>query len=317
MSPAVNLKRPRVNLGGNSGVNFALRMAIASVLVMAGAVHPTPAQAQAQAAPVVIAVSDTVMEIRLTEGSIIYGRIVAIDGDRVTIEMQSGTRIEVNRPQILSVRRTSSRMVRGERWEDDPNATRLFFAPTGRSLGQGTGYFAVYELMMPFLSYGLTDRISVSGGTPVIPGLTGELFYFAPKVTVVSASGVDLAAGAIAFAVPSEDESLGLLYGVGTFGSKDNAVTLGIGVPFVVGDESDLANRAVVMLGFEARTTRRTKFIGESYFVPGVSGGLAAFGLRFFGERLSADAGLGFIIGDDTGCCVPIVNFVYVFGKQR
>ena len=294
---------------------LATLLRFASLVALSLAISATASPAQT--VPPIVAVSDTVKEVRLSDGSVLYGRIVAIDGDRVTIETESGSRIDVTRPQILLVRRTSSRMVRGERWEDDPNATRLFFGPTGRALGRGTGYFAVYELVMPFLSYGITDRISISGGTPVIPDLTGELFYFAPKLTVISRPGVDFSAGAIAFSVPSEDESLGLVYGVGTFGSADNAVTLGVGVPFIVGEDDELADRAVAMLGFESRTSRRTKFIGESYFVPGESGGFVALGARFFGERLSADAGLGIFVGDDSGCCVPIVNFVYVFGSQQ
>ena len=287
-----------------------------ATLVLAILAAPLSA-GQAQGVPPVVAVSDTVKQVRLSDGSTLFGRIVAIDGDRVTIEMASGTRIDVTRAQILSVRRTSSRMVGIERWEEDPNATRLFFGPTGRPLGRGTGYFAVYELVMPFLSYGITDRISVSGGTPVMPGITGELLYFAPKVTLVTRPGVHLSAGAIAFSVPSEDESLGLAYGVGTIGSTDNAFTIGVGLPFIVGEEDELADRAVVMLGLESRTSRRTKLIGESYFVPGESGGLLALGTRFFGERLSADAGLGLWLGEDSECCVPIVNFVYVFGNQR
>ncbi len=313
MFPAADRARSTTNVRRHPGLALFLGMAsLVALFLIASATT-----SHAQPLPVVVAVSDTVVEVRLNDGSVLFGRIVGIDGDRVTIEIESGARLEVNRPQILSIRRTSSRMVRGERWEEDPNATRLFFGPTGRALGQGTGYFAVYELVMPFLSYGITDRISVSGGTPVIPGLTGELLYFAPKVTVITRPGVDFSAGAIAFALPSEDETLGLVYGVGTFGSTDNAVTLGAGIPFIVGEEDEIADRAVVMLGFESRTSRRTKFIGESYFVPGESGGLVALGARFFGERLSADAGLGFFVGDDSGCCVPIVNFVYVFGRQR
>lgn len=294
---------------------LAVVMRVAT-LVLALLAAPLSA-GQAQGVPPVVAVSDAVKQVRLSDGSTLFGRIVAIDGDRVTIEMASGTRIDVTRAQILSVRRTSSRMVGIERWEEDPNATRLFFGPTGRPLGRGTGYFAVYELVMPFLSYGITDRISVSGGTPVMPGITGELLYFAPKVTLVTRPGLHLSAGAIAFSVPSEDESLGLAYGVGTIGSTDNAFTIGVGLPFIVGEEDELADRAVVMLGLESRTSRRTKLIGESYFVPGESGGLLALGTRFFGERLSADAGLGLWLGEDSECCVPIVNFVYVFGNQR
>jgi hypothetical protein len=272
--------------------------------------------AAAQQAPE-ISVSDTVMELRLTDGSLVYGRIVATEGDRLTIVTESGGRIEVSRSQIASLRPTTSRLVAGERWGEDPNATRLFFGPTGRAVGRGTGYFAVYELLMPFLSFGVTDRVTISGGTPVIPGAIGELMYFAPKVTVSSRPGLDLAVGTIAFFVPSEDVSLGLLYGVGTFGSRDNAFTLGLGLPFYTGDGDSFGDRVALMIGGEARMTQRTKFITESYFVPGESGGLVIGGVRFFGERLSADAGLGFAVGEESGCCLPVVNFVYSFGRPR
>ena len=282
-------------------------------IVIAGA----PLQARAQGPTPTVVVSDTVMEIRLNDGSVLYGRITAIDADRVTITTESGGRSEVGRAQIVSVRPTGSRLVNGERWLEDPNITRLFFGPTGRAIGRGTGYFAVYELLMPFLSYGVTDRFSLSGGTPVLPFVMGEIMYFAPKLTLVSQPGMDLAAGVLAFVVPSDEMSLGLVYGVGTFGSPDNAFTVGVGLPFITDEGDNFSDRVVLMLGGESRISQRMKFIAESYFVPGEEGGLVAGGVRFFGERLSADAGLGFAVGEASGCCVPIVNFVYSFGRPR
>ena len=272
--------------------------------------------AAAQQAPE-ISVSDTVMEIRLTDGSVLYGRIVATDADRITMVTESGSRIEIGRSQIASLRATASRLVAGERWDEDPNVTRLFFGPTGRAVGHGTGYFAVYELLMPFLSFGVTDRVTISGGTPVIPGAIGELLYVAPKITVSSRPGLDLAVGTIAFFVPSEDISLGLLYGVGTFGSRDNAFTVGVGLPFYTGNGDSFGDRVALMVGGEARMSQRSKLITESYFVPGESGGLVIGGVRFFGERLSADAGLGVAVGAESECCLPVVNFVYSFGRPR
>jgi hypothetical protein len=271
----------------------------------------------AQVTPPPIVVTDTVMQIRLTDGSVLYGRIIAVEADRITIESESNARTEVSRTQIASIRRNTTRLVNGERWIQDPNGTRLFFGPTGRAIGGGEGYFAVYELLMPFLSYGVTDRFSLSGGTPIIPEAMGELVYFAPKLTLISEPGFDFAAGVLAFFAPDEDESLGLVYGVGTVGSRDNAVTIGLGLPFVTDEEDNFGDRVVVMLGSEARMSARTKFITESYIIPGVSGALVVGGIRFFGERLSADAGLGFAVGDDSGCCLPVVNFVYAFGKGR
>ena len=66
----------------------------------------------------------------------------------------------------------------------DPNYSRLLFAPTGRPLAKGDGYFSDYELVFPGVAYGLTDNLSLAGGVSVIPGLgLGEqLFYVSPKL---------------------------------------------------------------------------------------------------------------------------------------
>lgn len=315
MSPFGTLHRRSIHGCLGTLLPLLVRATVVVTLLLASAVGTS---ATAQTPGVVAVVSDTLMEVRLQDGSVLFGRIVAADDERITILTEAGTRIELQRAQIHSIRRNVARLVNGERWFDDPNATRLFFGPTGRAIGRGTGYFAVYELFMPFLSYGITDQFSISGGTPVIPGAIGKLFYAAPKLTVLSRPGVDLAAGVLAFLLPDDGESLGMFYGVGTFGSLDNAFTAGLGVPFYVGDESEIVDRFAVMLGGEARVSRRTKMIGESYFVPGESGALLMGGLRFFGERLSADAGLGLAVGEgDSACCLPIVNFVWVFGRQK
>ena len=102
-----------------------------------------------------------------------------------------------------------------------------------------------------------------------------------------------------------------------TFGR--GAVTAGAGWGFTAGDDdADVASRPLVMLGAESRTGRRTKFISENYFVFGESGALISGGLRFFGDRLSADAGLGLVYADtELECCLPLINFVYSFGRER
>jgi hypothetical protein len=111
------------------------------------------------------------------------------------------------------------------------------------------------------------------------------------------------------------DGSAGLLYGVGTLGGPDRALTVGATVPFVAtGGDSDVGDQPAFMVGGEARLSRRTKFITENYLFPSESGALLSGGVRFFGERLSADFGVGAAFGDgDNECCLPLVNFVYSF----
>jgi hypothetical protein len=288
------------------------RWIFALLLLSPAAVVPLHAQTPAE-----IVVSDALREIRLADGSTLYGRIVAVEGERVTIQTEAGATLQVERAQIRSAAPVRGQVRGGEVWLDDPHGTRLFFAPTGRSLAQGEGYFGVYELFFPFLTYGVTDAITVAAGTPIIPGVIGEFAYLGPKVRVVNTPGVQASLGA--FAGIFEGGTAGIAYGVGTWGNPDRALTAGAGYAFYTdGDGGDFADRPLLMAGGELRTGPRTKLLTENYFLLGESGGLISGGIRFFGERLSADAGIGLFVGaDDVECCLPLVNFVYSFGGGR
>lgn len=302
-------------------------------LLVAAAGSVSPLSAQQRAEPIGVSVGDTVQQIRLVDGSVLVGRVVAVRGDRIEVETTAGARVELMRAQIRSVRPVRGTIQNGQIWAEDPNTSRLFFGPTARTVPAGDGYFGVFELVFPYVAFGVTDYLTVAGGTPIIPGVIGEIVYLAPKVRIVSAPSAQVAAGALAFFAPGEDfSSAGILFGVGTFGSLDNAVTVGAGYGFA-GEE--FANKPVLMAGAEARLSRRTKFITENYLVlyeDAVFDGsfdrfdprtetravtLLSAGVRFFGEQLSADAGLGFAVGEGDGCCLPVVNFIYNFGGNR
>lgn len=286
---------------------------LCAALLACAAPLPRPLAAQE---PDTATVPGAVYEIRLTDGSVIYGRVTEQSGADVTVQTQAGAIVRVQRGQIASITHRAGRIVNGQVWPEDPHATRLFFAPTARSVPRGEGYFGVYELFFPFVSYGLTDRFTISAGTPIVPEYIGEIFYLAPKLEVVRTPGASAAVGVLALIAPEEelDGSAGLLYGVGTFGGPDRALTVGATVPFVAtSDESEIGNDPVFMLGGEGRLSMRTKLLTENYFVPG-EGALVSGGVRFFGERLSADFGIGLAVGgNDTACCLPLLNFVYSF----
>jgi hypothetical protein len=284
----------------------ALALALAALPAAAAAQAPVP--------------TDTVREIELADGSRVYGRILEEGGDRVVVETIGGVRMVLSRDQIRAVRVAPGRVVNGELWPDDPHTTRLLFAPTARAVPQGEGYFGVYELFFPFVTYGVTDRFTVSAGTPVIPEAIGEVFYLAPKYEVLRAPGASVAVGVLALFATQRafDGTVGLLYGVGTFGEPDRALTVGATVPFYAASgDSEIGSDPVFMIGGESRLSRRTKFLTENYVSLG-DGVLLSGGMRFFGERLSADFGLGAFMGEgESFCCMPLLNFVYTFGPRR
>lgn len=264
---------------------------------------------------------DTVTEVRLRDGSVLYGRVVEETPERVVLMTLAGARLELTREQIESMRLTSGRSVRGAFWVEDPNSTRLFFTATARPLRKGSGYIASFELFLPLVAYGVTDRFTIAGGTPIIPEALGRVWYFAPKYTVRSRERSALAVGALAFVLPQDvvDEgSVGILYGVGTWGTRDRAITAGAGWGYRWSSgTSEVSNNPALMFGFESRMSRRVKFVTENWLLTG--GGSDAFisgGLRFIGDRISADLGVGGMAGTGTGCCIPLVNFVYNFGTR-
>lgn len=282
---------------------FAVALALA-----AGAALPD--RAAAQGTDTVAVAQDTLYEVRLTDGSVLYGRVVESTSARVVIRTQSGAVVTLERGQIASMQPTRGRVVQGRVWHEDPNATRLFFGPTGRAVGAGRGYLGVYEVVLPFVTYGVTDQFSISAGTPVIPGAMGEIFYIAPKFTLVETDQMAVAAGVLAGS--TGDETAGVVYGVGTFGDRDQAASLGVGMGFSNGD---FGGQPVVMAGGELRVSGQTKLITENYFSPGESGVIGSAGVRFFGERLSADFGIFTNFGAECEglCFLPLVNFVYSF----
>jgi hypothetical protein len=297
-------------------LQMLVRRALLSAAALLACALARPDAAAAQVTDTTAAAADTVYEVRLRDGSVLIGRIVADQGATITVQTQAGLTVTLQRDQVVSITERSGRVVDGQLWPQDPHATRLFFAPTGRAIPKGEGYFGVYELFFPFVSYGLTDRFTISAGTPIIPDYIGQIFYLAPKYEVIRTPGANAAVGVLALFAPEEelDGSAGLIYGVGTFGGSDNSLTVGATVPFSASSEdSDIGNDPVFMVGGESRLGLRTKFLTENYFVPG-EGSLISGGLRFFGERLSADFGVGLAVGgNDAACCLPLVNFVYSF----
>jgi len=230
-------------------------------------------------------------KVVLKDGSEVIGTIEAEDSTQVEFKTISGVSMRIPRGQIKELERLSGEIAAGEYKRFDSNNTRLFFAPTARPLKQGQGYFSAYQIFFPFVAIGATDFLSLAGGVSLIPGLKEQIFYLAPKVTPLHLKNADISAGVLYINATGTDFSgLGIVYGVGTYGSHDAALTAGLGWGFA---EGEVSNKPVLMLGGELRVSNSVKLLTENWFPPGTDIFLYSFGIRFFGESLAAD--LGFI----------------------
>ena len=291
---------------------FRTLLVVAILFSPSAAVAAEPT-AQVATPTIVVPPPGETQELVLRDGTRAFGRVEGVEGGRVTFRTTSGAAIELDVAQILTIRPVEGRVVSGGFWPADPNPTRLFFAPTGRSLPRGAGYFGVYEIVLPFVQVGLTDRISIGAGTPLIFGGGSEHpFWITPKVQVLAAKSTQAAVGVLHF-MNVGDGSLGIAYGVVTQGSADSALSIGVGYAYErsYGDNN---GAVLVMIGGEHRVTRGLKLLTENYFFRG--GGLAAGGVRWLGERLSVDLGLVVPLGTGEVFAFPMVNFVWRFSRD-
>lgn len=258
--------------------------------------------------------SAKVVEVRLSDGTTLAGRVVATNDTSLTLVTPAGLRIVVPRRALGGWRVLRGAIVNGQFRRRDPNVSRIFFAPTARTLPKGDGYFGDYYLLFPTVGYGLTDRVTISAGMSIIPGLQlgDQLYFVAPKVSLVQTPTFNLAAGFLyaGAGLKSGGGSGGIAYGVTTLGGEDGAVTLGLGWPFIVGQGG--SREPWLMFGGETRTSNRTKLLAEVWKFPGASELPGVFGLRFIGERMAVDFGLMHVFGADMGSWpfIPWVDFV-------
>ena len=153
------------------------------------------------------------------------------------------------------------------------------------------------------------SNVSIGGGTPLLFGFDDgdRPFWITPKVQIVKSSSTDVAVGVFQVFNGAGDGG-GVAYAVSTSGTARGSFTIGGGMAY--GNSG--GRSGMVMVGGERQVRRNLKLMSENYLWKD-GNGVASAGVRFFGERLSADLALGFPIGSDEFFAFPIVNFVYLF----
>ena len=280
------------------------RSALIGIVMLVIWTAPASATQAGRGVDISIPAPGVIQRLTLTDGSQVYGRVESVDPETIVFRSVVGVVLTAPRASIADLRIVEGRIVAGEFLPADSHNTRLMFAPTARSLQRGDGYFGVYYVL-PFVQVGVTDRLSVGGGTPLVfGGGGGRPFWFTPKLQVVGRPTVQAAVGVIHIS-GVDDLNAGIAYAVATFGPEDAAASVGLGYAYSEGDRT-----AIVMVGGDRRQSRRIKWITENWFFPG--GGFVSGGVRFIGERLTADVSLVVPLVEET-FAAPVVSFSWSF----
>jgi len=156
--------------------------------------------------------NNQISRLELKDGSVLIGYITRENESALQINTLSNIKAVVQVEQIKKRENLSGQFIEGQLWRSDPNRTRLLFAPTGRALKAGQGYFSSYEIFFPFLAVGLTDFFTLAGGMSLFPGAEEQLLYIAPKITPVQLKNFDLSAGVLYIKIPGDEEDVITLF---------------------------------------------------------------------------------------------------------
>ena len=147
-------------------------------------------------------------------------------------------------------------------WDLCADPTRLFFAPTARSLPRGDVTVGLTEVAFPWVEVGLWDRVSLQSVPLLLGDLTGTGVAVAPKIQIVRSRYLQAAVGT--FQALSSGGTGGVGYAVATLGSADIAATVGYGYGYG-GVADSVGSPGVLLLGAERALGRSVRLVFESY----------------------------------------------------
>ncbi|MBI3946065.1 MAG: hypothetical protein HY321_09115 [Armatimonadetes bacterium] len=250
------------------------------------------------------------LQILTSRGGMVgIGRITEVRDGLVFFDQHPGGRAVFRVADIRRVEEVPASSVKdGEYWHPNPSGTRLFFAPTGRTLRRGEGYFSDTMLLLPSAAYGFTDRLSLAGGMSLVPGIgANQLIYLIPRVAIISKRNTSVAAGALLLTQASwwrdrdQGDVIGGWHAAATLGGPYRSVTAGVAV--------GLPNsRAALMLGGEYRLTSRLMLVTENWLV-GQSEPITSIGVRMLNEKVSTTFGVYRVGAGGDSVAIPYLDF--------
>lgn len=276
----------------------------------------TISMAQNAKKPVLTDPVDTlkIVKITLTDNSVLIGKILSQSDSITVFKSSSGLMVEIKPELIKETEYLKGEIQDGKYVRYDPSSSRLFFSPTARTPKAGSGYFSVYELLFPFFSISATDFLMLNGGMSVVPGASEQIIFIAPKIRFFNSDNFCAAGGILYINIPDDVDDAFLGYGVITLGTQRAGFTVGYGSNISGDSDGDLTG--LIILGGDVQLSNSIKLISENYIPVGPEDTsiIYSFGLRFFGDNLSADLGFFGVTEETEGWpFLPWVGFTYNF----
>lgn len=263
--------------------------------------------------------------IKMKSGETIIGKKLETNNTHFIIETESHDRLEIEQDEVKRFQYIEKEQIKnGKVWFKNPNTSRTLYSPTGYGLEKGEGYYQNWMIVLSHMGYGITDHITIGVGImPFTLGL-GLIASVTPKVSIpIVKNKINAGVGVQYNHILGT--SMGIGYGVLTFGSKDRNFTLGSGFGFL---EGEWAKRPIITASANFRLSNHFGLVSENWFVPfreynqdfsqkatyGYEG-LLTLGIRYMAKRVSVD--LSMVKMPDIEFVVPMIGVTLPFRIKK
>ncbi len=258
------------------------------------------------------------------------GKLLSRTDESLKMETSVGE-IEIKTSNIRKcVALDKVKVVDGKVWYENPNATRYLFAPSAFNLKKGEGYYQNTWVFLNQVSYGFTDNFTCGLGTiPIFINPESAKYtpiWFTPKFNFnTKNSKIRASVGTISVFAPFTGEgfsSVGVVYGMGTYGNRDNNISLGLGWGYSASyNNSDIAKRPTLNISGMYRVSRNGYIVGEFWRAKFGQGDANALNFVIASYRhtlksISVDLGVARASLDGEGGTIPWLGLAIPFGKK-
>ncbi len=255
----------------------------------------------------------SLVNIETVDGNTFLGKVISEDSVSVVLQTDNLGNLTIQKKDIKSRELVNPEQVKGgELWFANPQSTRYFWAPNGYGLKKGEGYYQNIYVLWNQFSVGVTDYFSLGGGLiPTFLFTEPTPVFILPKFSIpIEKDKLNLGVGALLGTIFGEsDANFGLLYGLSTFGSPDNNVSVGLAYGFAGGD---WAEKPLINVGGMFRTGKRGYFLTENYYMDGY--GVIGMGGRWIIKKASLDFIFIIPYGEDVDFfAFPLIGFTIPF----
>jgi len=225
-----------------------------------------------------------------------FGVIIERTFDYVRLDTKTLGEINIPIEQIRQMKIVEEmRIVNGEIWPENAQASRYFLSSNGMGVRRGQGYFHNIWIFFNQITFGLTDFASL--GVGMVPVLPSDSFpvWLTPKLSLPLAGKdglVHVGVGAmLGNLIRFQGEGFGLAFGSMTVGTRDVNVSVGLAKGF---DEGELSEQSMLTFGAMVRTSRKSYFMVEGLLwdLDNEADGAVLVGARSAGRSVTLDFGL-------------------------